>query len=348
MALSRKPWGAAPTGERVMLYTLEGKNGLRAEVSNYGATLVSLAVPDNRGSVSGVVLGYPSLDGYVQGRACLGGTVGRVANRISGARFTLDGTAYALDRNHGKHQLHGGTVGFHHRVWTVDPLKFHEGPALSLSLHSADGDQGFPGNVHAVVFYSLTDNGLHIGYRATSDRATPVNLTNHAYFNLAGAGRGDILDHVAEFKASRFLVADTDLIPTGEIASTAGTPLDFSTPTRVGARIDDPALASAGGYDHFFILDGKPGRMRTAARISETGSGRTLTVSTTQPGFQFYTGNSLDESHGAGGAAYGPRAGFCVEAQGYVDAVNRPEFPSVILRPGEMYEQTTEYRFSVK
>ncbi len=348
MAISRKSWGTAPSGERVTLYTLEGKNGLRAEVADYGATLVSLAVPDGRGTVSDVVLGYPSLDGYVHGRACLGGTVGRVANRVSGSRFTLDGTAYALDRNHGKHQLHGGTVGFHRCVWTVDPLKFHDTPALSLSLHSPDGDQGYPGNLHAVVFYVLTDDGLRISYRATTDRATPVNLTNHAYFNLAGAGRGNILDHVAEFKASRFLVTDTDLIPTGEIAFTAGTPLDFSTPTRVGTHIDDPALAVAGGYDHYFILDGKPGKMRTAARISEPDSGRTLMVSTTQPGFQFYTGNSLNDPHGANGADYGPRSGLCVEAQGYVDAVNRPGFPSVILRPGEMYEHTTEYRFSVK
>lgn len=341
MTISRKPWGTGPAGEAVTLYTLQGANGLRAEVSDYGATLVSLFVPDGRGGVTDVVLGYPSVDGYMRGKACLGGTVGRVANRIANARFTLDGTVHELTRNLGTHQLHGGPDGFHRRVWTVDPLRFHESPALGLTLHSADGDQGYPGNVYAVVFYVLTDDGLRISYRATADTATPVNLTNHAYFNLAGAGSGNVLNHVAEFRASRYLVADAELIPTGQVAPVSGTPLDFLSPVRVGSRIDDPSLASAGGYDHYFILDSESGGLRTAARISEPASGRTLTVATTQPGFQFYTANSLDEP------GHGPRTGFCVEAQGYVDAVNHPGFPSVILRPDEIYEQTTEYRFTL-
>jgi aldose 1-epimerase len=326
----------------VSLFTLEGKNGLRAEITDYGATLVSLTVPDGRGGAGNVVLGYDSLDGYVGGSAYLGATVGRVANRVGGAEFSLDGRTYELDRNHGKHQLHGGTTGFNRRVWSADPLKFHGGPALSLTLHSADNDQGYPGNLHVVVFYGLTDDGLRMGYRATTDRPTPVNLTNHAYFNLDGAGNGTILDHVAEFEASRYLVTDADLVPTGEISPVAGTPLDFSSPTRVGARIDDPFLKAPGGYDHYFILDGKPGTMRAGARISSPESGRTLTVATTRPGFQFYTGNSLDEP------GHPRRSGLCVEAQGYVDAVNHPGFPSVILRPGEIYEQTTEYRFSTE
>ena len=342
MSIARQPWGTTPAGQGVTLYTLEGENGLRAEVADYGATLVSLTVPDGKGELSNVVLGYGSLDGYVRGSAYLGCTVGRVANRIGGARFTLDGTDFDLARNNGRHQLHGGPDGFGSRVWSADPLKFHDGPALSLSLQSPDGDQGYPGNLNVIVFYELTADGLRMGYRASTDRPTPVNLTNHAYFNLAGAGNGTVLDHVAGFAASRYLVTDADLIPTGEIAPVAGTPLDFSTPTRVGARIDDPFLKAAGGYDHYFVLDGEQDGMRAGAKVFEPSSGRTLTLATTQPGFQFYTGNMLDEP------GHAPRSGFCVEAQGYVDAVNHPGFPSVILRPGEIYEHTTEYRFSTE
>lgn len=340
MSIARKSWGTGPDGESVTLYTLEAENGLRAEIADYGATLVSLAVPDGRGEPGNVVLGYGSLDGYVQGKGFLGCTVGRVANRIGGARFILDGETYELARNNGKHQLHGGPGGFNTRVWNAAPADSHGDPVLSLSLHSADKDQGYPGNLDVSVSYELTPDGLRMGYRATTDRPTPVNLTNHAYFNLAGTGT--ILDHVAEFAASRYLAADADLVPTGEIKPVAGTPLDFSTPARVGARIDDPVLKEAGGYDHCYILDGEPGGMRVGAKIFDPSSGRTLTLATTKPCFQFYSGNMLDEP------GHAPRSGFCLESQGYLDAVNHPKFPSVILRPGEIYEHATEYRFSTQ
>ena len=342
MSIARQSWGTGPAGENVTLFTLEREDGLRAEITDWGATLVSLTVPDGHGEPGNVVLGYDSLDGYVQGNAYLGCTVGRVANRIGGARFSLDGETYELDRNHGEHQLHGGSGGFGSRVWSAAPVESGDGPALSLSLQSADGDQGYPGNLEVVASYCLTGDGLRMTYRATTDRPTPVNLTNHAYFNLAGAGSGTILDHVAGFAASRYLVTDAALIPTGEIAPVAGTPLDFSAPARVGARIHDPSLADQGGYDHCFILDGEPGGMRVGARISAPSSGRTLTLATDQPCFQFYSGNMLDEP------GHGLRTGFCLESQGYVDAVSHPAFPSVILRPGEIYEHTTEYRFGTQ
>jgi len=348
MPVTRQSWGVAPQGGSVGLFTLHGANGLRAQVAEYGATLVSLRVPDRRGEPGEVVLGYDSLDGYVRGNACLGATVGRVANRIAHARFELDGCIWNLAPNWRGHQLHGGPQGFHRRVWTAEPVETSGGPALVLTLFSGHGDQGYPGNLRATVTYALTETGLRIEYRAESrDLPTPVSMTAHPYFNLAGAGRGDVLGHTAEFLASRYLPTDGDLIPTGEIAPTTGTPLDFSAPTPVGERIDAsfPALEAAGGYDHYYVLDGEPGAMRPAAVIREPGSGRTLTVLTTQPGFQFYSGNGLDET-GRGGARYGRRAGLCVEPSGFVDAPNHPAFPSVIIDSSTAYEQATEYRFT--
>jgi len=350
MPVTYQEWGMTPDGDPVLLFTLSRDNGLRARVTDYGAALVSLLAPDRNGVPGEVVLGYDSLDGYMAGRACMGATIGRVANRVAHARFDLDGCTWDLTPNWRGHQLHGGPNGFHRRVWASEPLRIDEGPALTLALFSGHGDQGYPGNLHVIVIYVLTETGLRIEYRAASmDLPTPVSLTAHPYFNLAGAGRGDVLGHTARFAASRWLEADADLIPTGEVAPVAGTPLDFSRTTPIGARIGDASsvLAAAGGYDHYYVLDGKPGALREAAEVHDPASGRTLTVLTTQPGFQFYTANSLDET-GRGGVRYGRHAGFCVEPSGYVDAVNHPEFPSVVIDASTAYQQTIEYRFTAK
>ena len=345
-----RKWGTTPDGTVVRLHTLSRDNGLRARVSDYGATLVSLLVPDRTGEPGEVVLGYDSLKEYVAGQACLGATVGRVANRVAHARFELDGCTWNLTPNWRGHQLHGGPVGFHRRMWTARPAEREEGPALTLTLFSGHGDQGYPGNLDVSVTYVLTESGLRIEYRAASkDLPTPVNLTAHPYFNLAGAGRGDVLGHVARLNGSRYLVTDGDLIPTGEIAPVAGTPLEFSRRTAIGERIGDASsvLAAAGGYDHYYVMDGEPGGLRRAAEVHDPASGRTLTVLASQPGFQFYTANTLDET-GRGGARYGRHAGFCVEPSGYVDAVNHPEFPSVVIDASTEYRQSMEYRFAAR
>ncbi|MEF2230403.1 MAG: aldose epimerase family protein [Pseudodesulfovibrio sp.] len=350
MDLTYLEWGKTPDGDPVGLFTLSRDGGLRAQVTDYGATLVSLRVPDRGGVPGEVVLGYDSPAGYMAGQACLGATIGRVANRVARARFELDGCTWELAPNWRGHQLHGGPHGFHRRMWAATPVADDEGPALALTLFSGHGDQGYPGNLRVTVTYVLTGTGLRIGYRAESrDLPTPVSLTAHPYFDLAGAGRGDVLGHTARFAASRYLVADADLIPTGEIAPVVGTPLDFSRTTAVGARIGDPSpvLAAAGGYDHYFVLDGRHGALREAAEVHDPASGRTLTVLTTQPGFQFYTANSLDET-GRDGVRYGRHAGFCVEPSGYVDAVNHPGFPSVVIDASAAYQQTTEYRFTAQ
>ncbi|WP_419785572.1 aldose epimerase family protein [Pseudodesulfovibrio sp.] len=350
MPVLQQSWGTGPEGYAVRLFTLERENGLRAQVSEYGATLVSLLVPDRDGALGEVVLGYDGLEEYVRGQACLGATIGRVANRVAHARFALDGCTWQLVPNWRGHQLHGGPRGFNRRVWMGEIVRHPDGPALSLKLFSGHGDQGYPGNLSVVVTYVLLADGLRIEYRAQSrDLPTPVSMTSHPYFNLAGAGRGTVLDHTAELASSNYLATDGDLIPTGEVVPVAGTPMDFSEPRPVGSRIGEkyPALEMAGGYDHYYVLDGETGGLCRAATVHAPVSGRTLTVWTTQPGFQFYTGNSLDET-GRSGEHYGRYAAFCVEPSGYVDAPNHPEFPSVIVDASAEYVQKTEYRFSAE
>lgn len=352
MTIKNEKWGTMPDGRQVDLYTLTNSKGMQATVTTYGATLVGLTASDRNGVLADVVLGYDSANAYINGRGYFGATVGRVANRLSQARFELDGVTHEVSRNKEYGQLHGGGGGFHSKLWAAEPVETFEGASLVLGYNSADGEEGYPGNLDVSVVYTLTEQGLRLEYRAETDAPTVVTLTNHAYFNLGGIGAsiGDVLDHVVTLNASRYLVTDANQVPTGEVADVAGTPLDFSRPNTIGLRINDShdALQIGHGYDHYFIIDGPPGELNQGIQVFHSDSGRVLDVLTTQPGLQFYTGNHMPErTNGKFGSMYGVRSGFCVETQGYVDAPNQSEFPSIVLRPGEKYEQVTEYRFSV-
>ncbi len=344
--IQKEPFG-------VNLYTLTNRNGLRARITNYGGILVSLEVPDRDGNLGNVVLGFDTLRAYLNGHPYFGALIGRVGNRIAGGRFTLDGNEYILARNNGPNHLHGGIIGFDKVIWQAEQLDSSEGPALKLTYLSRDQEEGYPGNLSVEVTYTLTnDDELRIDYTATTDSPTPVNLTQHSYFNLAGAGSGDILGHELMLNADNYLPVDDTLIPTGEIAPVAGTFMDFTNPTAIGARIDQiRGDHFAGGYDHCYVLN-KDGGMESpslAARVFDPGSGRVMEIFTTEPGMQFYTGNFLNGSlTGPDGVIYHKHYGFCLEAQHYPDSVNQPDFPSTILRPGEVYRQTTIYRFLVK
>jgi aldose 1-epimerase len=350
MGIRKQQWGIMSDGTPVELFTMVNGRGMEASIATYGGIVTRLTVPDRNGIMADVVLGYDTLEEYCNDCCYLGCIVGRVANRISGARFILDGTEYGLDENLEKHHIHGGVRGFHARVWTSEERETADGPALVLRYVSADGEQGYPGTLDVSVVYTLIEDGLRMDYRAVTDKPTMVNLTNHAYFNLSGASRSDILDHVLTISGSRYLAMDTDQIPTGQVENVFGTPLDFTSPLPIGNRIDEECdvLAVGQGYDHFFVAENTTDSFRPVARVSELQSGRTLEVCTTQPGVQFYSGNSMPFGlRGKQGAIYGRHSGFCLETQGYTDAPNRSEFPSVVLRPGEVYEHVTEYRFSV-
>ena len=330
-------------------HSLTNANGMQVRILAYGAIVQSLTAPDRHGDCADVVLGYDTVDGYSGGNAYLGAIVGRYANRIGGASFELDGTRYSLPANDGPNTLHGGFRGFDKVVWTMLP-----GPtqgSLRLTYVSLEGEQGFPGDVTVHVTYTLTDDDeLRIDYDATSDRATPLNLSNHAYFNLAGQGTGDILAHEVEILADAFTPVDPNLIPTGELRDVSGTPFDFRTPTAIGARIDaaDRQLVYGHGYDHNYVLRKAGDGPELAARVFEPASGRVLEVLTTEPGLQFYTGNHLDGIAGKRDAVYGRRGGFCLETQHFPDSPNQPDFPDTILRPGETYASATVFRFSAR
>lgn len=350
MQLSSRPFGTTGDGTPVELYTLVNAAGMEAAIATYGGALVRLTAPDRDGDMADVVLGYDTLDGYLNDCCCFGRLVGRVANRIGGARLVLDGREYALDRNNGRHHLHGGAGGFHSRVWRADPIETEAGPALVLTLESSDGDQGYPGNLAVSAVYTLAEDGLHLDFSAATDRTTAVNLTAHPYFNLSGRPGTDCLGHVLTIPARRCLETDADMIPTGCLSEVAGTPLDFMAGVAIGARIrqDSVPLANGHGYDHCYVLDGRAG-MKPAASVVEPVSGRGLEVLTTQPCVQFYSGNHIPEGlPGKGGAVYGARSGLCLEPQGFVDAPGHAAFPEVTLRPGEAYRQTVLYRFFVK
>ena len=349
--IERKPFGTAPGGGAAELFTLR-RGTLAVAVTNWGGHVVSIRVPDREGKVADVALAYSDAAGYFADPAFFGALVGRYANRIAGGEFSLGGKDFHLARNNGPNALHGGPGGFHKRLWTARVVTGQDGDALELTYVSPDGEEGYPGTLTAVVVYSLTaDGGLRIEYSATTDRETIVNLTNHTYFNLAGESSGDVLGHEIEIEADAFTPVDATLIPTGEIRPVAGTPFDFRQPVAIGARIDapDPQLEAAGGYDHNFVLRGPSGELRLAARVHEPKSGRVLEVLTTQPGIQFYSGNFLDGTiQGPSGRRYARRSGFCLETQHFPDSPHRPGFPSVVLKPGERYRQTTVYRFDVR
>ena len=348
MAVTRIPWGKTPRGREVDLYSLENSSGLGVDIATYGGSLVSLRVPDARGRAADVALGFDGLGGYLAQDWYCGSLVGRVANRISLARFTLDGRTHDLDRNHGRHQLHGGSHGFNTRVWDAEAGETDRGDVLALSLVSPRGDQGYPGELRARAVFTVSrdENVLSLEFEAETDRPTVVNMTCHAYFHLGGGG-GDCGGHVLELNSSRFLPTDADLIPTGEIAAVRGTPLDFTAPHALGERwdADFEPLRLAGGYDHCMLLDNN-GKMDWAARVEDPTSGRRMEMRTDMPALQFYSGNFMVQGiKGKKGAVYDRRHGFCLEPQAWVDAPNRPEFPSMVLRPGETYGRGIEYRF---
>ncbi|MFC7534879.1 aldose epimerase family protein [Actinoplanes sp. GCM10030250] len=347
MPITSESWGSVPDGA-VDRYTVTNARGARVRVLNYGGILQSIEVPDRAGELAGVVLGFGTAGEYVDHPGpYFGALIGRYGNRIAGGRFTLDGTEYRLPVNNGPNSLHGGKPGFDQRLWSV--TAFGEGDALLLTHVSPDGDQGYPGELSVSVRYTLTsDNDLRIDYEATTAAPTVVNLTNHSYFNLGGAGSGDVYGHLLQLNAGSFTPVDSGLIPTGEIAPVEGTPLDFRSPTAIGARIrsNHHQLLYAGGYDHNWVLDGEG--LRDVARVVEPVSGRTLTVRTTEPGVQFYSGNFLDGTFaGNGGHAYRQGDGFALETQHFPDSPNQPGFPSTVLRPGETYRSTTILSFGV-
>jgi aldose 1-epimerase len=347
-SIQRADFGKTRDGVAVSVYTLTNKSGVTARITNYGGRVVSLMTPDRNGKMADVVLGFDSLDGYLQNPGpFFGALIGRYGNRIGHARFTLDGRVYQVDRNDGENSLHGGARGFDKRVWT--PRELTDG-GLELTYLSADGEEGYPGNLQATVTYRLTDaNELRIDYAASTDKDTVVNLTNHSYFNLKGAGTGDILDHRVMLNADRFTPVDAGLIPTGELRAVAGTPFDFRSATAIGARIEanDEQIKIGKGYDHNWVLSRGGGGLVLAARVEEPSTGRILEVRTTQPGVQFYTGNFLDGTiKGKGGKVYGRRSGFCLETQHFPDSPNKPAFPTTELKPGQKYQSITVFRFA--
>jgi aldose 1-epimerase len=347
MSILTTPFGTMPNGSSVELYTLTNRNGLVARITAFGGTLVELHVPDRRGRLANVVLGYDSLALCMADDSFLGVTVGRYANRIAGGRFVLNGKTYQLPINEPtkNNTLHGGAMGFHRRLFRGHTAEAPEGPSVALTYQSLDGEEGFPGNLSVSVIYTLTDqNELKIQYSASSDRDTVVNLTNHSYFNLAGAGSGDVLAHELAIAARRYTECDGRPIPTGRLLSVEGTPLDFVAPRPIGQRIGQ--IGDLGGYDHNFVLDCGGGTLSSAARVREPVSGRSMEVWTTEPGVQLYTANHFDGRHAGIGGAYVKHAGFCLETQHFPDSPNRPEFPTTLLRAGQRFYSMTVHRFS--
>ncbi|MBI3960903.1 MAG: galactose mutarotase [Chloroflexi bacterium] len=349
MPLSHQPYGVTGDGQPVILYTLSNNSGVTVEVMNYGGIIRAIHVPDRAGNRADIALGFDTLEPYLGRHPFFGALVGRFANRIGQARFSLDGAAIQLAQNNGVNHLHGGVNGFDKKVWQSQPFQNGDSCGLRLAYTSWDGEENYPGTLSAQVTYTLTGNELRIDYTATTDKATILNLTNHAYFNLAGGG--DILGHRIQLHADFFTPIDGALITTGEIRPVDGTPLDLRQPTPIGAAIDadDAQIRFGGGYDHNFVVRGAPGALRPAARVTEPTTGRMLEVETTQPGVQFYSGNMLpDALLGKGGQVYNKRTGFCLETQHFPDSPNKPQFPSPVLRPGERYRQTTVFRFGVE
>jgi aldose 1-epimerase len=347
--IQKMDFGRTSDGTPVDLYVLRNTKGTIAKIMTYGAILTELDVADRNGKLDDVVLGFDNLKDYLAGHPMFGATVGRVANRIAKGKFTLDGKDYKLAVNSSPNSIHGGRKGFDKVIWKAEALTKPDGVAVQLNYRSRDGEEGYPGNLSTTVTYTLTnDNELKITYGATTDKPTPVNLTNHSYFNLSGAKDGDVLGHELMLAADEYTPADNSLIPTGEIKSVRGTPLDFTRPTPIGARIAE-LKPSLGGYDHNYVLRGGGKSLILVARVYEPKSGRVMEMFTTEPAVQLYTANFLDSNRKAkGGVAYRKHQGFCLEAQHFPDSVNHANFPSIILRPGGTYRQTTVYKFSTK
>jgi len=344
-------FGQTPAGVAVELYTLRNRQGMEAHIATYGGTITSLTAPDRKGHYGDVVLGYDSLAGYLKGTSYFGALIGRYGNRIAHGKFMLDGVSYKLATNDGPNSLHGGLVGFDKVVWKVTAAGVKEqGPQLALSYTSRDGEEGFPGNLQVEAVYTLTDdNTLRLDYTAVTDKDTPVNLTQHSYFNLRG--HGDILGHELQIPAGRFTPVDQTLIPTGQLQPVAGTPFDFRKPTAIGARIEtaNEQLKNGKGYDHNWVLDKRPGVLGVVATVYDPETGRVLEISSTEPGVQFYSGNFLDgKSVGKGGWAYEKHAGLALEPQHFPDSPNQSNFPAAILEPGQTYKNTIIYKFSAR
>jgi len=349
-AITRRPFGQTKDGTPAYLFTLRNAQGAEARISNYGGLVVSLKVPDKHGKLGDVVLGYDKLSDYIKDTPYFGALIGRYGNRIAKGKFVLDGKEYTLATNNYPNALHGGIKGFDKVVWEPTFLVSKEGPALKLKYLSKDGEEGYPGNLSVTAVYTLTDdNALKLEFTATADQDTVVNLTHHSYFNLAG--RDSILNHVVMIPADKYTPVDGTLIPTGELAPVEGTPFDFRTPTAIGARInqDNEQLKFGKGYDHNWVINKPPGQYGLMARVTEPTTGRVMEVYSDEPGLQFYSGNFLDGTiTGKGGWVYQFRNGFCMEPQHYPDSPNKPEFPSVVLKPGQTFHNVIVYKFSAQ
>jgi len=361
-SIATVPFGTTSTGEVVDLFTMTNANGIEVRAITYGGIILSIKTPDRDGRWDDIVLGFDSLEPYEAGSPYFGSIIGRYGNRIAGGRFTLDGETFALATNNGPNHLHGGDIGFDKVVWRGEPFEREDAVGVVFTYSSPDGEEGYPGTLNVRVTYTLTDaDELIFDYHATTDRATPVNLTQHSYFNLAGAAADNVLGHELTIDASRFTPVDSTLIPTGELVRVEGTPFDFRTARSIGARIDvdDPQLQNGLGYDHNFVLDADPNvtsgltenigvGLHRAAFVLEPVTGRTLEIHTEEPGIQFYSGNFLDGTiSGKAGRVYAHRSGFCLETQHFPDSPNQPAFPSTILRPGEEYNTRTVLIFGV-
>lgn len=346
MNVEKRAFGHTAQGREVFLFALSNARGVVVKVMSYGAIITEIHTPDRHGASTNIALGFDNLEQYLKGHPAFGATVGRVANRIAGARFTLDGKEYKLAANNAPNHIHGGPGGFDKQVWETRILPAQsDRVAVEFTYLSRDGEEGYPGNLSVSVTMTLTSDGeLRIDYRATTDKPTPINLTNHSYFNLAGSG--NVLDHVLTIEADHYTPADQQLIPTGEIKPVRGTALDFTLPERVGARIDQ-LRPTPDGYDHNFVLNSGGKSLARAARVVEPKSGRVMEVLTTEPGVQLFTANFMDgHMKGTGGVVYPKHAGLCLETQHYPDSINKPGFPSVVLRPGQTFNSTTVFKFS--
>lgn len=352
MNIEEKLFGTLDDGTKVNIFSLQNKNGAKAEITNYGAIVVSLYMPDKKGDFKDVVFGFDSLSGYVNDKSFIGSTVGRYGNRIGKGKFSLDGNVYQLSLNDGNNHLHGGPKGFYKVVWDAKPKMTDNGPSVILNYFSKDGEEGYPGNLKIQVIYTLTNNNeLKIDYSATTDKPTIINPTHHSYFNISGDPAKSILDEELMINADNFTPVDSESITTGEILPVEGTPMDFRKPEKIGSRIDGDyqQLKFGKGYDHNWVINNADGSLKEVASLYDSLSGRLMEIYSTEPGIQFYSGNFIDGSlTGKGGVKYNFRNALCLETQHYPDSPNKDNFPSVRLNPGETYTQHTIYRFLVK